>query len=191
MQDRYRPRRLGDIVRVKIGEYCLSMPAGLLIKRVEETRERVGEVRKNVEEDGCLDEERWKKVEEGKKGVEEVRKNVEQAQSLKQGRVGTVEWLEQQNRWVEEQDRWIMEEERKREESEERKREKNERKGEKIYRRIERRTQLAILLAVLNFSASFRQFLSQNFRSLCTCSNYLLQPSDELTIILSDRRSAI
>jgi hypothetical protein len=52
-------------------------------------------------------------------------------------------------------------------------RKEEERKREEEERKHERRAQLAILLAVVNFSASLGQCLSQNFRSLCTCSKII------------------
>jgi hypothetical protein len=81
---------------------------------------------------------------------------------------GEEEWKRKMNEWRREEE-WKREEEKRKRKEEERKRKEEERKR----KMLERRTQLAILLAALNFSASLGQYLSQNFRSLCTCSSYL------------------
>jgi hypothetical protein len=109
--------------------------------------------------------EEWEGAEEERKREEEDRKRVEEEWKR--------EWKREEEEWKRniENRRRREEEERRREEEErerveEMKREEEERKKGKM---CERRAQLAILLAVLSFSASVGQCLSQNFRSLCMC----------------------
>jgi flagellar biosynthesis GTPase FlhF len=112
-----------------------------------------------VEEAGKRKQEERKREEEERRREEEERKR------------------EEAQRKREEEEKKREEEERKREEEEMRRFEKEERRRDEIIKRkkiqIERRAQLAILLAVLNFSASLGQVLSQNFRCLCTYSRCL------------------